>query len=404
MPGFLPLGGDALGATGEAAPVDIATDTLVLDDTAQDAAQRALEALVFGDTLAGTAAAYLSAGIYMDDFTATELIQRILERLAVSGTPLPATDARPVLTDEAAFGDAMVLVWQALATENIELVGTAVGNRALVAALVDSLHATGAVSSRLDAMAAVSAAIAINTLLAGGWQVAAIDTVEFQDALTAQLRAMGKLVDSAGFADGATAAARITVIGADTLALADDLASTLEAFALLAEEVVFYATIRLGAAEYAGWVLSQGAVWEYRNYPFNGFVEVAGRYFGTADTGLFELAGTDDDGTPIEGRIRTALLDFGTGKNKRVPDVYIAFAGGNQVVLKTITTDPKTGAVRTDIYTADVPPGDGLHNGRVKVGRGLASRYWQFELTNVASQALEIDELAFRPLILDRRL
>lgn len=385
--------------------LEILADSLAASDTPAATVTQVLNASIAAQGApGGFVTQVLDDEVALSELAASVLIQRILEALAVTGTPLPTTDARPVLTDEAAFGDAMVLVWQALAAENIELVGTAIGNRTLVAALVDTLHATGAVSTRLDALAAVSAAIAINTLLAGGWQVAAIETVEFQDALVAQLRAMGKLVDSAGFADDATAAARITVIGADTLAIADDLTTTLEAFARLSEEVVFYATIRLGAAEYAGWVLSQGAAWEYRNYPFNGFVEVAGRYFGTADTGLFELVGADDDGEPIEGRIKTALLDFGTGKNKRVPDVYIAFAGGNKVVLKTITTDPKTGAIRTDIYTADVPPGDGLHNGRVKPGRGLKSRYWQFELTNVAGDALEIDELAFRPLILDRRL
>lgn len=362
------------------------------------------DAMAMGDATLTAHTSVVAEGVSFGDAAANELIHRILESLALTGAALPTLDAHATASDEARFADALVMVWQALAAEQVELLGTAIGHRTLLGALADSLHASGAVSSRLDAMAAVSAAIAVNGLLSGGWKVDAIDTVEFQDALATQLNALGKLVDSAGFSDNASPSVRITAIAADSLALIDDPGTMLEAFEALREDVVLYVTLRLGAAEYAGWVLSQGVAWEYRNYPFNGFAQVAGRYFGTADTGLFELVGADDNGEPIEGRIKTALMDFGTGKKKRVPDVYIAFAGGNKVVLKTITTDPKTGEIRTDIYTADVPPGDGLHNGRIKPGRSLKSRYWQFELTNVDGDALELDELAFRPLVLDRRL
>jgi hypothetical protein len=156
-----------------------------------------------------------------------------------------------------------------------------------------------------------------------------------------------------------------------------------------------------------GWVLSGRAASEYRNYPFNGFVEFprgSKHYYGTSDDGLYLLEGPTDDGCPIDAHIKTHLMDYGTGVYKRGPDIYVGMTSGKHVLLKVTTIHPRTGERRTDIYTQTVVPGSNLKSNHLRVGMGLKSRYWQWELANVDGGDFEIDEIAWMPLQLDRRI
>jgi hypothetical protein len=96
-------------------------------------------------------------------------------------------------------------------------------------------------------------------------------------------------------------------------------------------------------------------------------------------------------------------MDFGTGQLKRVPDVYIAFTGSDKALLKVITTN-RTGTQTEHWYSATLRAGDGLHSDVIDVGRGLKSRYWQMVLQNVDGADFALDELAFRVLVLDKRI
>ncbi len=231
----------------------------------------------------------------------------------------------------------------------------------------------------------------------------AVDTIGFQDALAAQLTAVTTLVDSAGFSGTPTPAMRITAIVADSLGLSEEQGTSLEAFEALSDNILLHTVIRLGDVEYTGWVFNGGAVSEYRNYPFNGFTKFGRKYYGTSDDGLYLLEGQDDDGDAISAWVKTALMDFGTGKLKRIPDVYVAFIGGDKLLLKVITTN-QDGTQTEDHYTTSVPPGSVLHNGHIEVGRGLKARYFQTVLENVDGADFEIDELAWRVVVLDKRI
>lgn len=336
-----------------------------------------------------TALVPMSIKVLRDSILAAEQVSPRRERFATA-------------TDEVAYTEALAVAWHIALAEEVALAGTAAASLSKVAAIADSLHASGLVATRVDALAVVSTALAVNTLLATGWKMSAVGTIDFQDALQSQLEHIAKLVSMAGFGGIAGASMRISVLVSDSIALADGLATTLEAFEKLADGVQFYATFRLGEAEYAGWVMNEGAASEYRNYPFNGFVNFAGKYYGTADDGFYLLEGEDDQGDPIEAWIKTALMDFGTGKLKKVPDVYVGFIGGNKMVLRVITTN--AGVQTEHHYTTTVPAGDAMHNGRIEVGRGLESRYWQFQLCNVDGAEFELDDIVWRPVMLDRRI
>lgn len=335
-----------------------------------------------------------------------QTVQAMIDSLRLSGMPAAQLDMRESVDDGVRFNTALVVAWHIMASEGLDFVGVAAAQATRLATVIDTLHAIGAVSTRLDARAAVATVLAVNGMLATGWKMEAIDTASFQDALAGSLRAVGLLVDTAGFADTPAPSMRLSVIAADDVAIDTVASARMTMFEAITDSMVIYATLRLGDGEYAGWVLNEGAASEYRNYPFNGFVEFprgSKRYYGTADDGLYLLEGKDDAGTPIDAHIKTALMDFGSGQHKRVPDVYVAFIGGDTLLCKVITTN-QNGSQTEVHYTSAVVPGDAMHNGRIKVGRGLKSRYWQFALCNVDGADFDLDEVAFRPLFLDRRL
>jgi len=122
-----------------------------------------------------------------------------------------------------------------------------------------------------------------------------------------------------------------------------------------------------------------------------------------SSAGIFELGGDTDDGDPIQAFIRTGLSDFGTGKLKRFPDLYLGYVGSGDVVLKVIHTS-ETGEKTEDWYRMAAKNAGAVREGRIQIGRGIKTRYAQFELCNTAGAAIEFADVRLRPLILDRRV
>lgn len=71
------------------------------------------------------------------------------------------------------------------------------------------------------------------------------------------------------------------------------------------------------------------AVTEYTNYCFNSLCKFMGNYLGADSTrGIMQLSGSDDDGTPIAAKAKTATVDIGKRSPKRVRDVWIVARKG----------------------------------------------------------------------------
>lgn len=372
-----------------------------LDSGANNYSETIAETLTLDGRVFERAATAITESLGLSGVVAGDVIALLSERLRLTGTVLPSADFRSTLTDGVRYQDALALGWMLTLQEEVNLAASATGQRWVLAAIADILHATGVVNVTYDARTILTSVLAIDSLLATGWKQELMDTVEFQDALNAQINAVVNLVDSAVLTDAVAPSMRLTAICADTVDLGDSLFPQSDVFERLAEEVMFYSVIRLGDAEYVGWTLNSGAATEYRHYPFNGMIEVDGRYYGTSDSGRYELVGPDDAGEAIEWSIKTGVMDFLTGRFKRVPDCYFRFAGGGQVELKVIIEDD-AGELQAHIYEAELRTGSSFHNDRIKIGRGLKAVYWQFELKGTGK--FELDDQGWRPLILDRRL
>lgn len=303
-----------------------------------------------------------------------------------------------------AFQDAIASAWAMLLADEGSAQDDAAGVLRKLSALADTLLALGNVQGRLSAHAAVAVAAALEARVSAGWSAAAVDQAALGDEARNTLAAMLSASDGALASDAAAPGLRMLLLAGDGATVADDPAAALRALEELADGAVLYCTLRLGGTDYQGWVLNTQlrAVTEYRNVPFDSFAVLGGRTYAAGDGGIFELAGDTDDGQPIEAWFRPFLTNFGTQKMKRVTDIWLG-TSATGLFVKVHTRDPATGKMAEDVYPVQHAHGDGTDKGRVKVGRGLTSNWWTLTVANVAGAPFEVEGIAWKPLVLDRR-
>jgi len=190
------------------------------------------------------------------------------------------------------------------------------------------------------------------------------------------------------------------------LAAGDVLELDARYMATLVEQVDVYALVKTSSDLAQGWVMNtEGTqpVSEYSNFEFSSLTYYQGEMYGTTDTGLFKMGGDTDDGVKITSELSSLLLDMGSSRMKRIRSAYLGYTSTNELVLKVRSVDD--GQLSEHWYkAAPVTSAEAPREGYVRVGQGLRSRYWQFELTNVDGGDFEIDQLEMYPLYLGRRI
>ena len=171
----------------------------------------------------------------------------------------------------------------------------------------------------------------------------------------------------------------------------------------LSYNVILGGIINIADEVYDAWVMNTetGGVWQYTNYPFTSYTKFGGKYYGIKEDGLYEITGTDDDGTDIEASIKTGLLDFGTSKLKRVPKAFLGLHANGDMLLNVTHTTEEGKVTNWHRLEARSDAPEGM---QVKLGRGPKARYWQFELKTVDGTDFSMDDLKVFPIVLKRRI
>lgn len=174
-----------------------------------------------------------------------------------------------------------------------------------------------------------------------------------------------------------------------------------------AVNMLFHPTLHEGMEMKAGylspggnfttWVMNtrSGGVTEYQDYTFNSFAQMGRKYLGANETGLYELLGDTDAGTPIVARMKGGYMQFGGTQLSRLKEAYIAARGEGHWVLKII-------AGEDDVYFYEVD-NRSMRSTKFHMGKGQRSRYFAFELVS-AGQDFDLDTLEFVPLVVTRRV
>lgn len=329
------------------------------------------------------------------------LITRILE--AVNLTSVFATSAtqHTSLSEWFTLGDVLKVIFELLAAETVNLSGSEALLAKRFEALTDALAKTDRTITTLTAQQIIAASILLNDEALRYFEGTLSDGVSALEALTSSLVGLNALTETAALS--ATSAASLSVIGliSDRLGAGEGLANIIKANATLKESFnLLTLNLKINGEEYIGWALNTEStgVTQYEQYPFNSLAKFGERYLGAGAMGICELSGSTDAGQHIQARLKTGVSDFGSPMKKRIDRAYLGITADGGIILKTITNKGIE-----DWYQLTPRDGD-VHTERVKLGKGVKSRYWQFELSNSDGADFELESLELEPIILSRRL
>lgn len=144
--------------------------------------------------------------------------------------------------------------------------------------------------------------------------------------------------------------------------------------------------------------LSNLAITQYCDYPFNSFCKIGEKYYGASDSGIFELTGDDDNGTNIDAFFELILSDFGISNMKRIRSIYVGGEanGGLTITLKDDENNSR-------LYTLNLTSGNKQSSGKVAVGRDGIGRYYQVRIDNIGGGYFAIDSIEVLAIILGRK-
>jgi hypothetical protein len=133
--------------------------------------------------------------------------------------------------------------------------------------------------------------------------------------------------------------------------------------------------------------LKNYGVTEYLNYKFNSLCSFNGKNFGANSTGIYELTGTQDVTTDISWQIVTPRFDLETDNVKKLlRHAWLGYKPSGDLMLTAILPDGNE-------YEYLAESVDVVDNGlRVKFGKGIKTRYVEFELTNIANESVVLDK------------
>lgn len=145
-------------------------------------------------------------------------------------------------------------------------------------------------------------------------------------------------------------------------------------------------------------VPGNGASAAYEGFPFNSFARIGGRNFGASDTGIYELEGDDDAGSPIHASINLGKRNFGSPALKGISYAYLGVSSTGQMVVRVTAPDGKSYLYktrRTDEFMATQ---------RADFGKGLRAHFLGLEVYNQDGADFTLDKLEFVVNELKRRI
>jgi hypothetical protein len=132
-----------------------------------------------------------------------------------------------------------------------------------------------------------------------------------------------------------------------------------------------------------------GFVTQYKDYNFNSFAMINGKYVGANADGLWELDGDTDDGEQIIAGLTGGILQMNSSKRHGLKGVYIGLRGSGEFYLKLTAGDGTEYVYRITARDMDTT--------KVNIGKGLRHRYLSYSLENVG-QDFELESIEFVPM------
>ena len=314
-------------------------------------------------------------------------------------------DGSERMADAVAVQDGAAFVVQMLADDGVVFGDLATATAQRVARAVSRLLAAGAVSTYAEATKSVADALVLGEL-AWALQLGQVDeTLLLSDHADGLMQFIARVLEQLQLADEVVPGYTLTVVLADDVVLSQALNGQVDLVAAVHESVGLCMTLTLDGGDYVAWTVNTGSkgATTYTNYPFNSFAQVGGQWYAACATGVYALGGDTDDGQDIAARLRLGMSSLGTRLLKRMADAFIGYTSDGTLLLRVITSDERTGEKVAAVYKLAERPALAKRENRFRIGRGLKSVDWDFELENMDGADFALDQIQFAPLVLSRR-
>ena len=274
----------------------------------------------------------------------------------------------------------------------------------LVDHITEALRAHDTLASQQTISATVVLSLLLRDEIALAYQSDHSEALEATDDTTARLRYYIQIVEALAAAERVDLSLLLNVWVNESIDTADELSGLMIISHSITEAVFTQGLITLGDSVYTVHVTNaEGAfATSTHDLPFTSYATFQGRVYGAGDGGVYELTGDTDQGQPIDAAIRWGLSDYGTPLKKRMDVGYLVFSATGVMRLHVIVTEG--GEKREYWYEAQPLTADAPREQRVKIGKGLKSLMYQFELVNVDGADFYADSLRVYPIILSRRV
>lgn len=147
---------------------------------------------------------------------------------------------------------------------------------------------------------------------------------------------------------------------------------------------------------YPGWALNAdtNGVSRYKGVVANSFCQLDGKTFLANAAGIYEVDGADDAGQQILAKVVLPKDDLGSAMSRRVALVWLGARSGGKLKLGVTTNDDEA-----TYYSVDLSDVDGVRGSKVKLGKGLDGRYWQFSIENDGGADFELSTFEYEPAV-----
>ena len=321
----------------------------------------------------------------------------IVEALRLNSTADTALIWSYLIADSVAIDEALRLSFKAACADGVNLSQTT--SLALAITVAQTLFLPSTVSTTLNFNLWVAEAVRLNTAFGNFLGANVVETT----TLTAALAPLWR--PGMSIAEGVS----LTAAVGESLVFRVDCADGVQFVDTELLQYIFDGKVSEGIEITAGYVSPNGdftawaintrtsAVTEYRDFAFDSFAQMGRRFVAGNATGLYELNGESDAGSPVVADILSGFLQVGGSKFTAFKAAYLGLSSqSGQFVLKLITGDD-----RTYVYAVTA---QNMRTTRVNLGKGLKSRYFRFELINADGKDFSMNAIEFIPLVMQRRV
>lgn len=327
------------------------------------------------------------------------IIRKLTEELNVDDYVNTTLTGNVNLQENIAFIDELTLSLQLILTSSLTVNATADEVHICIQNIIELINTTDIITNNIKAKNVITEALlAFDTLqMYSGFALQ--DGIVVSDTAEVILNAVVALLQALTINDSLSYVFNAVTFLSDEFDISDNVVSSAIFTQAVLESIMTFGSIVIDNEHYTFVMnVETKGVSEYSNFNFNSMSSG----LGATSTGIYRLIGTDDAGSNIDAYIKTGLIDFGTSLEKQVPYAYIGLNKSGDMLLKTIVD--YRGSRKERWYEVAPKAIDATDTIRVSLGRGVKSRYWQFELTNKDGSDFEIDSIELLPLILKRRI